>query len=87
MLLVSLHNAGFFPIQWLPANSYLNPGTTYVRPSAAGLLRVFVPKVGNDIEVYTGSLFDAQLRYRGPINSEEELQQILTNPWFRAVAA
>ena len=76
MILQHLHMAGFFPIRWAPAGAAV-PGTTYVRPSAKGVLRVFVPASGEEVELYAGSLAAGELRYRGPVPSEAELQQLL----------
>jgi hypothetical protein len=73
MLSLQLDKAGFFPIQWAPAE----PGTTYVRPSAQGVLRVFVPASSDEVALYAGSLTAGELRYRGPIPPEAELRQLL----------
>jgi hypothetical protein len=73
MLSLQLEKAGFFPIQWAPAE----PGTTYVRPSAQGVLRVFVPAGSKEVELYAGSLSAGELRYRGPMPAEAELRQLL----------
>ena len=73
MLSAQLEEAGFFPIQWAPAE----PGTMYVRPSAQGVLRVFVPASRAEVELYAGSLAAGELRYRGPVPPEAELRQLL----------
>lgn len=73
MLVEHLNQAGFFPIQWAAAE----PGTTYVRPGAQGVLRVFVPAAGTEIELYTGRLTAGELRYRGPVPPAAELRQWL----------
>jgi hypothetical protein len=75
MLSQQLDKAGFFPIQWEPAQ----PGTTYVRPSAQGVLRVFVPASSAEVELYAGSLAAGELRYRGPVPPEAELRQLLAS--------
>lgn len=75
MLSQQLHKAGFFPIQWAPTR----PGTTYVRPSARGLVRVFVAAGSEEVELYTGSLAAGVLRYRGPVPPAAELQQLLAS--------
>ncbi|SNR81428.1 hypothetical protein [Hymenobacter mucosus] len=77
MLLTWLHNAGFFPIRWLSVGNHPQPHATYVRPGVAGVVRVVVLDTGQDAEVYTGTLFGAQLYYRGPIRNEAELQLLL----------
>ena len=82
MLAVQLDKAGFFPIQWAPAE----PGTMYVRPSAQGVLRVFVPASRAEVELYAGSLAAGELRYRGPVPSEAELRQLLAGEVGRAGA-
>jgi hypothetical protein len=79
MLSQQLDKAGFFPIQWAPAQ----PGTTYVRPSAQGVLRVFVPASSAEVELYAGSLAAGELRYRGPIPPEAELRQLLASDFGR----
>jgi len=76
MLFSWLDNAGFFSIQWAPTESSA-AGVTYVLPSIKGLLRVFVPVAGEEVEVYTGTLTQAHLRYRGLIRSEAELLQFV----------
>jgi hypothetical protein len=73
MLRSHLHRAGFFPIQWAPAT----PGTTFVRPTAKGVLRVFLPAGEEAVEVYTGSLRAGKLYYRGPMHTEDELKRLL----------
>ncbi|HEX8507283.1 MAG TPA: hypothetical protein VF630_18105 [Hymenobacter sp.] len=77
MLIVHLHDAGFFPIQWAPKAADSVPGRTFVRPSAKGTLRVFVPAEGQEVELYAGSLAHGELRYRGPVPGETELRQLL----------
>jgi hypothetical protein len=77
MLRSHLHRAGFFPIQWAPAAPGEVPGTTFVRPTAKGVLRVFVPAGDGTIEVYAGSLQAGKLCYRGPVHSEAELKLLL----------
>ena len=77
MLSSHLHTAGFFPISWAPAGPAAAPGTTYVRPTAKGILRVFVPAGANEVEIYTGRLSAGELRYRGPVGSAAELQRLL----------
>jgi hypothetical protein len=79
MLSQQLDKAGFFPIQWVPAE----PGTTYVRPSAQGVLRVFVPASNQEVELYAGSLAAGELRYRGPVPPEAELRQLLAGDFAR----
>lgn len=79
MLALQLDRAGFFPIQWAPAE----PGTTYVRPSAQGVLRVFVPADSEEVELYAGSLAEGELRYRGPVPPEAELRQLLASGFGR----
>jgi hypothetical protein len=79
MLSLQLDKAGFFPIQWAPTE----PGTTYVRPSAQGVLRVFVPASSEEVELYAGSLTAGELRYRGPVPPEAELQQLLAGNFGR----
>ncbi|RTQ45911.1 hypothetical protein EJV47_24080 [Hymenobacter gummosus] len=76
MLATWLHHAGFFPIRW-PAAA---PGTTYVRPGATELRRVFVPQHTDEVEIYAGPLAEGRLCYRGPIRSEAELRQWLPAP-------
>lgn len=73
MLQSHLENAGFFAIQWTPAKL----GTMYVRPSAHGVQRVFVPANTEEVELYAGSLAAGELRYRGPVPPEAELRQLL----------
>lgn len=77
MLRQHLHAAGFFPICWAPAEPAAAPGTTYVRPTAKGVLRVFVPTESQEVELYDGNLLTGQLRYRGPVGSQAELLQLL----------
>jgi hypothetical protein len=77
MLRSHLHRAGFFPIQWGPAIPGGVPGTTFVRPTAKGVLRVFVPAGDEVVEVYMGSLQAGKLCYRGPVHSEAELKMLL----------
>jgi hypothetical protein len=77
MLRSHLHRAGFFPIQWAPATPDTVPGTTFVRPTAKGVLRVFVPAGDEAVEVYAGSLQAGKLYYRGPVHSEAELKLLL----------
>ena len=72
MLHQQLHPAGFFPIHWAPT-----PGTTYVRPSARGVVRVFMSAGDEEVEVYSGRLTHGELRYRGPVPSEDKWQQLL----------
>jgi hypothetical protein len=79
MLRAQLDEAGFFPIQWAPAEL----GTTYVRPSAQGVLRVFVPAGREEVELYAGSLAAGELRYRGPVPPEDELRQLLASGFGR----
>lgn len=79
MLTLHLHDAGFFPIQWLPTAANSVPGRTFVRPSAKGMLRVFVPAENEQVELYAGSLTEGELRYRGPVPSESELRQLLVD--------
>lgn len=79
MLSLQLDRAGFFPIQWAPAE----PGTTYVRPGAQGVLRVFVPASSEEVELYAGSLAAGELRYRGPVPPEAELRQLLAGDFGR----
>ena len=79
MLSQQLDKAGFFPIQWAPAR----PGTTYVRPSAQGILRLFVPASSAEVELYAGSLAAGELRYRGPVPPEAELRQLLAGDFSR----
>jgi len=79
MLALQLEKAGFFPIQWAPAAA----GTTYVRPSAQGVLRVFVPAGHDEVELYTGRLAAGELRYRGPVPPEAELRQLLAGDFGR----
>jgi hypothetical protein len=79
MLSLQLDNAGFFPIQWALAE----PGTMYVRPSAQGVLRVFVPASSEEVELYAGSLAAGELRYRGPVPPEAELWQLLAGNFDR----
>ena len=74
MLTVHLHREGFFPIKWTDTAT---PGTTYVRPTAKGVVRVFVPAQPGEVELYVGSLQAGQLRYSGPVPGEAELQQLL----------
>ena len=59
MLHRQLDQAGFFAIQWAPAAA----GTMYVRPSAHGVQRVFVPAGTQEVELYASQLFWA-LRYQ-----------------------
>ena len=73
MLIQHLDRAGFFAIQWVPAE----PGTTYVRPGARGVVRVFVPADRDEMELYVGSLAAGELRYRGPVPAAAELRQWL----------
>ncbi|QJX47534.1 hypothetical protein HMJ29_11520 [Hymenobacter taeanensis] len=77
MLLTHLHEAGFFQINW--AASAPASGITYVRPSAQELVRVFIPVAGEGIEVYSGSLFESELRYRGPVHTQAELLRLVRN--------
>ena len=77
MLRQHLHTAGFFPICWAPAEPAAMPGTTYVRPTARGVLRVFVPTESDEVELYDGNLLAGKLRYRGPVASQAELLQLL----------
>ncbi|MGI4760196.1 MAG: hypothetical protein ACRYF0_05790 [Janthinobacterium lividum] len=79
MLSLQLEKAGFFPIQWALAE----PGVMYVRPSAQGVLRVFVPAGRHEVVLYTGSLAAGELRYRGPVPPEAELRQLLANGFGR----
>jgi hypothetical protein len=79
MLAQQLDKAGFFPIQWALAA----PGTTYVRPSAQGVLRVFVAASSDEVERYAGSLAAGELRYRGPVPPEAELRQLLAGDFGR----
>lgn len=79
MLSTQLHEAGFFPIKWQSTASDTTEGTTYVRPDSYEVLRVFVPTVGGQIELYGGSLLAGTLRYRGPVQSEEELLGLLNS--------
>lgn len=79
MLSAQLDKAGFFPIQWAPAE----PGTMYVRPSAQSVLRVFVPASSEEVELYAGSLAAGELRYRGPVPPEAELRQLLAGDFGR----
>ena len=79
MLALLLDKAGFFPITWLSAV----PGTTYVRPGAQGVLRVFVAASCQELELYAGSLAAGELRYRGPLPSEAELRQLLAGDMGR----
>jgi hypothetical protein len=79
MFLAHLHDAGFFPIQWAPVSPDPVPGHTYVLPSAKGVLRVFVPAEGKEMELYAGSLANGQLRYRGPVPNKAKLQQLLVS--------
>jgi hypothetical protein len=51
----------------------------YVRPSAQGVLRVFVPADSAEVELYSGSLAAGELHYRGPVPPEAELQQWLAS--------
>jgi hypothetical protein len=74
MLTLHLHKEGFFPIRWAETAT---PGTTYVRPGAKGVLRAFVLAQREEMELFVGSLFDGKLHYRGPVNSETELRQLL----------
>lgn len=78
MLTLHLHKEGFFPIHWAETAT---PGTTYVRPSAKGVLRAFVPAQREELELFVGNLFDGKLRYRGPVNSEAELRQLLAGAY------
>ena len=73
MLSQQLNEAGYFPILWAPAEL----GTTYVRPGARGVLRVFVPAHRAELELYTGPLAAGELRYRGPVPPEAELRKLL----------
>ena len=77
MLTQHLHNAGFFAIHWVPAAPGSAPGTTYMRPSAKGVLRLFVPAGQEEVELYAGSLAAGERRYRGPAPSEAELRRRL----------
>ncbi|WP_426059763.1 hypothetical protein [Hymenobacter sp. B1770] len=72
-----LSAAGFFAICWTPADAPAQPGATYVLPGPRGVVRVFVPAGGGDVEWYTGRLSAGQLRYRGPLTSEDQLQKLL----------
>ena len=74
MLTTHLHREGFFPIQWADAAT---PGTTYVRPTPKGVVRVFVPAQHNEVQLYVGSLQAGQLRYCGPVPGPDELRQLL----------
>jgi hypothetical protein len=76
MLFQQLHTAGFFPISWSPSEG-ATPGTTYVRPTALGVLRVFVPEGSSEMELYTGRLASGRLCYRGPVPSQDGLQELL----------
>lgn len=73
MLSQHLNEAGYFPILWAPAE----PGTTYVRPGARGVLRVFVPAHRAELELYAGPLVAGELRYCGPVPPEAELRLLL----------
>ena len=85
MVTTYLHEAGFFSISWTVANP--RSGTTYVRPSAREVLRVFVPTAGEEIEVYSGNLFEGKLLYRGPVRTEADLLRLLENvPYALRVA-
>jgi len=75
MLWQQLNEAGYFPILWAPTE----PGTTYVRPGARGVLRVFVPAHRAELTLYAGSLAAGELRYRGPVPPETELRQLLAS--------
>jgi hypothetical protein len=76
MLTVHLHKEGFFPISWADTTT---PGTTYVRPTAKGVVRVFVPAQHNELQLYMGSLQAGQLRYCGPVPGAVELRQLLAD--------
>jgi len=78
MLNLHLHQAGFFPISWAGTAA---PGTMYVRPSAKGVLRAFVPAHGQELELFAGSLLAGELRYRGPVTSEAQLRQVLAGAY------
>jgi hypothetical protein len=81
MLHKHLHTAGFFSIRWAPTESAPKSGTTYVRPSARGVLRVFVSAGDEEVELYAGRLAHGELRYRGPVPSEDQLQQLLAGAY------
>jgi hypothetical protein len=77
MLLKLLSAAGFFAINWAAAAAPTRPGLTYVLPGVRGVVRVFVPAGGGDVEWYTGRLSEGQLRYCGPLTSKDQLQNLL----------
>ncbi|GAB3858000.1 hypothetical protein GCM10028822_32600 [Hymenobacter terrigena] len=76
MLSFLLTQAGFFSISWTPIEG-TTPGLTYVRPSAKGIVRAFVPDGHQEVELYAGRAAAGQLRYRGPVGSDAELQRLL----------
>lgn len=85
MLTLHLHNAGFFPIRWTETAV---PGTTYVRPGAKGVLRVFVSAQHDEVKLFAGSLSAGKLCYSGPVHGETELRQLLAAASAgRAIAA
>lgn len=78
MLTSFLHKEGFFPIRWTETAT---PGTTYVRPGAKGVLRVFVPVLSDNVELFVGSLLAGKLRYSGPVHGENALRQLLADAY------
>lgn len=73
------HTIGFFPIQWasVAPTAVATAATTYVLPTPKGVLRVVVPAAGAAMELYSGSLLAGELRYRGPVLSEADLQLLV----------
>ena len=74
MLDLQLTSAGFFEIS--STAEHHERGTTYVRPRAAEVVRVFVPAGAEEVEVYAGSLRAGRLVFRGPA------EQALNLPWL-----
>ncbi|AYA36789.1 hypothetical protein D3Y59_06795 [Hymenobacter oligotrophus] len=72
-----LAQAGFYPADWVPSGTTYTQGQLYVRMSATGSVRVFVPLDSADIEVSSGDLYNPDIHHRGPVPTLTELHRIL----------
>lgn len=63
---------GFYQI----ASPATRPGLTYVRPGARESLRVFLCAAAPEMEVYSGTLMNGRLVYRGPAELVEQLRNL-----------
>ncbi|UYZ60957.1 hypothetical protein [Hymenobacter latericus] len=62
-----LNEVGFVPADWIPSDTRYLEGQLLVRMHERGILRLFIPNAGAEVELSSGSLYEPIVHYVGAL--------------------